>query len=135
MNNFENEFNNVGGESNMIKDSCGISGFVISAACRVRLQNRFFLLIQIERGTGANRVERFLIFQISQNLFNELAGLVPECGVFEGELPTVPAGRTLELLCSFEVNNVIYIVFEIERAGVPDELVIVRSPRCNIITL
>lgn len=134
MNNFENESNNVGEEGNMAMDFSGISGFVISSACRVRIQNRFFLLIEIEKGTGPNRIERLLIFEINQALFNALVGIVPECEVLN-ELPMVPQGRTLDLLCSFEVNNVIYIVFEIEGMGAPDRLVIVRSPRCSIIPL
>ena len=129
FNNIADEMNTI---NNQINNRFSNQGVVIAAQCRVELQGRFFLLLELEAGSGMNEIERVIIIEISRALFNALQGRVELCTV-RNTLPTVPAGRTLDLLCTFVIGNVAYIVFEIEGMNMRDMLVIVASPLCTII--
>lgn len=109
---------------------CHCRGAVIGAVCRVQLQGRFFLLVELEIGSGPNEIERVIVIEISQALFNALAGRVDLCEV-RTTLPNTPPGTTLDLLCTFVLGNEAFIVFEIENRN--ERLVIVRSPLCTVI--
>jgi hypothetical protein len=126
--------NFVGGESmnlmNLINELVTDRRAVIAAACRVQLRGRFFLIIELEIGSGANEIERVFVIEISRALFNALAGRVDLCEV-RNDLPTPPQGTTLELRCTFVLGNEAFIVFEIE--NMRDRLVIVRSELCTVI--
>lgn len=127
-----NMFNNIDEEMYNFNNCVGNQGVVISAQCRVEIQGRFFLLLELEVGSGMNELERVLVLEISRALFNLLQGRVDLCEI-RNTLPTVPPGGTLEIRCTFVIGNVAYIVFEIEGVSVRDRLVIVRSPLCDII--
>lgn len=103
----------------------------IGAACVVQIGARFFLLVELEIGMGANEMEQVLVIEISAALFNALRNAGVMVCEIRNTVPTPPAGSTLELQCTFIVGNEAFIIFEIE--NMQERLVIVRSPLCTII--
>lgn len=122
--------NTVAEMENAVSNLVGNIGVGIGSLCRVEIQGRFFLLVEIEVGSGANQIEEVIVLEITRVLFNALQGSVDLCQVLN-DIPTPPAGSTLELRCTFIVGNEAFIVLEIE--NMMERLVVVRSPLCTVI--
>lgn len=122
--------NTVAEMENAVCDLVGNAGVGIGALCRVEIQGRFFLLVEIEIGRGMNELEHVIVIEITRALFNALQGRVDLCQVLNN-VPTPPHGSVLELQCTFIVGNEAFIIFEIENRN--ERLVIVRSPLCTVI--
>ncbi|WML33179.1 hypothetical protein [Clostridium sp. OS1-26] len=98
----------------------------LGAQCIVQIGTRFFLLVELE-----TPIERVIVIEITAAQFAALrAAGVPVCPILNA-VPTAVAGTTVELQCTFIVDDEAFIVFEIENAR--ERLVLVRSPLCTVI--
>lgn len=102
----------------------------IGDSCIIEINDRFFLLVEIE----FDDFETVVVIRISRNTAIDLIRSgIRLCPVFD-VLPTNISGKDAELECAFVVDNRVFLVFETERACERNErLFVVRVPLCPIL--
>jgi hypothetical protein len=100
----------------------------IGATCVARIDNRFFLLIEIEIDVPGTEIEEVIIMEITAAQAAALiAAGVMRCQIVD----RIPTGTEVELICAFVVGTNVFLVFNVE--NMTDRLVLVRVPLCTII--
>lgn len=97
-------------------------GVVIDSQCIAQIDNRFFLIIELDIGN----IEQVLVIAISRTQALRLAARgVGNCDIVD----TIPTGSNVEIRCTFTVGTQAYTVFEVGEGT----LVLVRTPLCTIL--
>lgn len=99
----------------------------LGARCLLNIDDKFFLLLEIEIGEQ----EQVIVISITSDVAAALmsAGIEP-CQVVT-EIPTATPGTEVNLICVFVVDGFAFLVFDVENNF--DVLVIVRVPLCAVI--
>lgn len=108
-------------------------GVVIGAQCIVEIQNRDFLLVELEAKSGRKEFEKVIVIELSRAAFEFLREKgVKKCEV-KSKVPSLPYGKSPELKCTFVVGTQAFIIFEVEGMYCCDKLIVVESPICDIV--
>jgi hypothetical protein len=100
----------------------------IGAVCIAEIDNKFFLLVEIETPL----FEKVIIFRISEAQATALLNRgVERCRIVE-EIPEAAPGVEVEFICVFIVGSHAFLVFDVETRET-DRLVLVRADICPIL--
>ena len=103
----------------------------IGATCVAHIDNKFFLLVEIEIEVMCFEREEVVVIEITEDQAEALiAAGVMRCQIVN-TIPTPSPGREVELICVFVVGQNAFLVFDVENNE--DRLVLVRVPLCCII--
>lgn len=106
----------------------------IGATCVAEIATGVFvLLVEVEVAVRPEEIEQVLVIRLTPA---QAAQLIPSVGRCEivgpDEIPTSAAGRSVNLICAFEFDNNVFLVFDVE-TRTTDEFVLVRVPLCPIV--
>ncbi len=97
----------------------------IGANCLVQIENRFFLLAEIEAVVPGVEIDPDIFIEINQAQFNALKNAgEPECTI-QDTIPVAEPGFNVEFKCVLFVNDQVFLVFDVENAT--DEAVLART--------
>ncbi|MBU5437382.1 hypothetical protein KQI42_05135 [Tissierella sp. MSJ-40] len=100
----------------------------IGATCVARIDDRFFLLIEIEIKIPGRDIQEVIVIEITAAQAAALiAAGVMRCQIVD----RIPTGMEVNLICAFVVGTNVFLVFNVE--NMTDRLVLVRVPLCTII--
>lgn len=100
----------------------------LGAVCIAEIDDRFFLLVEIEFPT----TERVIIFRISEAEARALLNRGVERCRIVNEIPQSTQGVEVTFICVFIVGREAFLVFDVETRET-DRLVLVRADICPIL--
>ncbi len=102
----------------------------LGARCVAEIDGKFFLLLEIKIGPPGSRTEKVFIIKISAAQAGALLKAGVRCCQIANKIPMPAPGRDVDLVCAFEEDKNIFLVFSVENAV--DRFVLVRVPLCKI---
>jgi hypothetical protein len=96
----------------------------IGANCLLRLQNRFFLVVEVESEVPGVDLEIFIIARIDEDTARNLADAGLEFCEIRNTVPKRRMGVEVEFICIFIDRNQAFALFDVEDGG--DNAVFVR---------
>jgi hypothetical protein len=96
----------------------------IGANCLVQVDDRFFLLAEIEAIAPGVEIDPTIFIEISEFQFNALRDAGEEVCIIQDTIPVAEPGLDVEFKCIFFINDQVFLVFDVENST--DEAVLVR---------
>ena len=97
----------------------------IGANCLVQVNNRFFLVAEIEVSAPGVEIDPRFFIEITAAQFEALKAAGEMLCTIQDTIPVAQPGFTVEFKCIFFVEDQVFLVFDVENST--DENVLVRT--------
>ena len=97
----------------------------IGANCILRLEDRFFLVVEVEADVPGVELEIFTIARIDKKTAKRLLCAGIELCEITNKVPKPTKGREVEFICIFIDRDMAFALFDVEEGG-EDQAVFVR---------